>query len=247
MAHESTPRRPASAAPAASPARSPSRRARSAQKPAKVKHGALGERTGSKKKSAVAEPVRDANSDLGRSLGPLMRQARKHQQLTLQQVAERSDLSVSYLSQIERNLLTPSVGTLKRIALALDIPTGQLIAPGSGAARAMVAVLRRNHRKRVAFPQSNSVYELLMPDFRRRVSALWLTAEPGAQSGPAQSHEGEDIVIVLQGQLSVEVADHWYELKAGDSICFNSELPHRWSNRRKQVAQAIWISSPAYL
>jgi len=186
-------------------------------------------------------------SDLGRSLGPLMRQARKRQHLTLQQVAERAELSVSYLSQIERNLLTPSVGTLKRIAAALGIATGQLIAPDAGAARPMVSVLRKNERKRVAFPQSSISYELLMPDFRRRASALWLNAEPGGESGPAQSHEGEDIVIVLQGQLSVDVAGTWHELKAGDSICFNSELPHRWCNRGARAAQAIWISSPPYL
>ena len=176
-----------------------------------------------------------------------MRQARKRQQLTLQKVADRSNLSVSYISQIERNLLTPSVGTLKRIARALDIPTGQLIAPDCGAARSMVVVLRKNQRKRVAFPQSSISYELLMPDFRRRASALWLIGKPGAESGPAQTHEGEDIVIVLKGQLSVDVAGTWHELNAGDSICFNSELPHRWCNRRRQIAEAIWISSPPYL
>ena len=176
-----------------------------------------------------------------------MRQARKRQQLTLQQVALRAELSVGYLSQSERNLLTPSGGTLKRIAAALDIPTGQLIAPDANGVRTMVSVLRKHQRKRVAFPQSSIRYELLMPDFRRRASALWLVGEPGAESGPAQSHEGEDIVIVLNGRLSVDVAGTWYELAAGDSICFNSELPHRWCNRGTRMAQAIWISSPPYL
>src|SRR5690242_2036237 len=95
-----------------------------------------------------------ARSDLGRALGPLMREARKREQLTLQEVAQRAELSVSYLSQIERNLLTPSVGTLKRIAGALGIPTGQLIAPEASTPRPLVAVLRKSQRKRVAFPQS---------------------------------------------------------------------------------------------
>ncbi len=189
----------------------------------------------------------EAQSDLARALGALMREARKRKQLTLQQVAERADLSVSYLSQIERDLLTPSVGTLKRIAAALGVATGQLIAPDAGAARPIVAVLRRRQRKRVAFPQSSISYELLMPDFRRRASALWVTANPGGESGPPQTHEGEDVVIVLQGALTVDVAGTWYELKAGDSICFNSELPHRWCNRGARVATAIWISSPPYL
>lgn len=198
------------------------------------KHGAT---------SSAGETV----SDLGRSLGPLMRQARKRQQSTLQQVAQRTDLSVSYLSQIERNLLTPTVGTLKRIATALGIPTGQLIAPEAGTTRTLVSVLRKHERKRIAFPQSSITYDLLMPDFRRRASALWLVGNPGAESGPAQSHEGEDIVIVLKGHLSVDVAGTWYELEEGDSICFNSELPHRWCNRGARITQAVWISSPPYL
>jgi transcriptional regulator with XRE-family HTH domain len=195
----------------------------------------------------AALPAGDGAADLGRSLGPLMRQARKRQSSTLHQVAQRAGLSVSYLSQIERNLLTPSVATLKRIAGALDIPTGQLITPDANGARTMVSVLRKHERKRVAFPQSSIRYELLMPDFRRRASALWLVGDPGAASGPAQSHEGEDMVIVLHGRLSVDVAGTWYDLNAGDSICFNSELPHRWCNRGARIAQAIWISSPPYL
>lgn len=188
----------------------------------------------------------DGEADIGRSLGPVLREARKRQHLTLQQVANRADLSVSYLSQIERNLLTPSVGTLKRIAQALGIATGELIAPDTGAGRAMVSILRRNQRRRVTFPQSSISYELLVPDFRRRASAMWLTAQPGGESGPEHTHEGEDIVVVLQGQLTVEVAGQRHDLRAGDSICFNSELPHRWSNRGKQVAKAIWMSSPPY-
>lgn len=193
----------------------------------------------------AAEPDDAARSAVGSSLGPVIRRERQRHELTLQQVADRSKLSVSYLSQIERNLLTPSVSTLKRIASALDIPAGDLMfAPQPGSTRTMVAVMRKDERKRLAFPQSTISYELLTPDLRRRSSALWLRAEPGADSGPALTHEGEDIVIVLEGQLSVDVAGVWHELDAGDSIYFNSELSHRWANRRKQVAEAIWISSP---
>jgi transcriptional regulator with XRE-family HTH domain len=182
---------------------------------------------------------------VGHSLGPVIRRARQKHKLTLQQVADRSELSVSYISQIERNLLTPSVGTLKRIASALDIPAGELMfAPQPGATRRMVAVMRKGQHKRLAFPESSITYSLLTPDLRRRSSALWLVAEPGAESGSAMTHEGEDIVIVLKGRLSVDVAGAWHDLDAGDSITFNSELSHRWCNRSGRVAEAIWISSP---
>jgi transcriptional regulator with XRE-family HTH domain len=204
-------------------------------------------KTGVRGKPAAPVHHDESDTDVGRSLGPIIRRARHRQQLTLQQVADRSKLSVSYISQIERNLLTPTVAALKRIAASLDIPAGQLMfAQQGGAAKTRVAVLRKGQRKHIGFPQSSITYELLTPDLRGRVSALWLVADPGADSGPEQAHEGEDIVIVMQGQLSVDVAGTWHDLTAGDSICFNSELPHRWSNRRKQVAQAIWISSPPY-
>jgi transcriptional regulator with XRE-family HTH domain len=201
----------------------------------------------SRSRKAQEDENGGAETDIGRSLGPVIRRARKRLQLTLQNVAERSNLSVSYISQIERNLLMPTISALKRIADALDIPAGNLMfAQVAGSSKRMVAVLRKGHRKHVGFPQSSISYELLTPDLRRRVSALWLVADPGADSGPALTHEGEDIVIVLQGQLSVDVAGTRHDLKAGDSIYFNSELSHRWCNTRKQIAQAIWISSPPY-
>ncbi|HET8833000.1 MAG TPA: cupin domain-containing protein [Casimicrobiaceae bacterium] len=216
-----------------------------ANTPAQAKRGRRG--TGARHGATPAHDTdADTKTDVGRSLGPMIRRSRKRKELTLQQLADRADLSVSYISQIERNLLTPTVASLKRIAAALDIPAGQLMFAEAGSAKSLVAVLRKGHRKHVRFPQSSISYELLTPDLRRRVSALWLVANPGAEGGPALTHEGEDMVIVLQGQLSVDVAGTWHDLKAGDSIYFNSELSHRWCNRRKQVAQAIWISSPPY-
>ena len=206
-------------------------------------------RSGRAARRGAAQPPAHApaapDDAVGHSLGPVIRRARQKHKLTLQQVADRSELSVSYISQIERNLLTPSVGTLKRIASALDIPAGELMfAPQPGATRRMVAVMRKGQHKRLAFPESSITYSLLTPDLRRRSSALWLVAEPGAESGSAMTHEGEDIVIVLKGRLSVDVAGAWHDLDAGDSITFNSELSHRWCNRSGRVAEAIWISSP---
>jgi len=190
-------------------------------------------------------PAPSTTPEPGQSIGTLIRKARKLRHQTLEDVARLSDLSVSYLSQIERSLLHPSVATLKRIADALHIPAGKLMfAAEARASRPTVAVLRAGQRKRVSFPQSSISYELLTPDLRRRSSLLWLVAEPGAESGAPLTHEGEDVVVVLKGRLAVEVGGAWHELSAGDSIYFNSEFPHRWCNREKTPAEAIWVSSP---
>ena len=87
-------------------------------------------------------------------------------------------------------------------------------------------------------------YEMLTPDLRRRMSIFWLDAPPHSKSGPAFSHEGEDAVVVLKGSLKVEIGGVWHELKKGDSLYFNSELPHRWVNETGRPAQIMWISTP---
>ncbi len=179
------------------------------------------------------------------SIGAEIRKARKHRDMTLMQLGKRTSLSVSYLSQIERSLLTPSVSTLKRIADALRIAAGSLMfKPDRNVALAHAAVVRRHERKRITLPASNISYELLTPDLRRKVSMFWIQARAGAVSGPVISHEGEDGVVVLKGKLKVEVAGVWHDLQTGDSIYFNSELPHRWKNDSKRPTEAIWMSCP---
>ena len=178
------------------------------------------------------------------SLGNAIRTHRKLKDMTLLDLAKRAEFSISYLSQIERNLLTPSIDTLRRLAEVLGIPAGQLMLRDARQPTSPVAVVRRSERKQLAFPGSNIHYELLTPDMRRRASLLWVEAPPGSESGPLFSHEGEDGVVVLKGSIEVEVGSVWHQLEAGDSIYFNAKIPHRWRNSGGVIAQAVWLSTP---
>lgn len=204
-----------------------------------------------KKRSAISNEINIKDSlafssyDKTSSVGSLIRKTRKELGFSLQYVADRSGLSVSFVSQAERSVLTPSVSSLKKIATALEIPAGILMFnSGDNSGGTMVSVIRRNDRKKIVLPQSNAHYELITPDMRRRASMLSLTADAGAQSGPTLSHYGEDCVVVLQGALDIQVGDMWHKLKRGDSIYFNSEIPHRWQNSTKSKAIALWMSTP---
>jgi transcriptional regulator with XRE-family HTH domain len=200
----------------------------------------------------MAQPIRSDQpasapiEESATSLGAAIRTHRKAAGLTLQEVAQKADLSISYLSQIERNLLTPSLSTLKRVADVLSIPAGELMFSSDGASGpgTAIGVVRRKSRKRLFFPGSDICYEMLTPDMRRRASLLWIVAPPGSESGSVFSHEGEDGVVVLSGVLDVEVGDVWHVLEAGDSIYFNAELSHRWRNSHSEPVEAIWLSTP---
>jgi transcriptional regulator with XRE-family HTH domain len=178
------------------------------------------------------------------TLGQAIRAHRKNAGMTLVDLAKKADFSISYLSQIERDLLTPSIATLRRVADALAIPAGQLLLKNGTRANSPVAVVRRNERKQLAFPGSSVHYELLTPDMRRRSSLLWVEAPAGSDSGPVFSHEGEDGVVVLKGTIEVEVGSVWHRLQRGDCIYFNAGIPHRWRNSGSEPAEAIWLSTP---
>jgi transcriptional regulator with XRE-family HTH domain len=195
---------------------------------------------------ASVQPVMTENGEEFASLGSTIRNRRKQAGLTLQEVADRAEFSISFLSQVERNLLTPSLSTLKRVADILSIPAGQLMfAPnGKPTFSAPMGIVRRQERKRLFFPGSEIAYELLTPDMRRKSSLLWLAAPPGSESGTSFAHDGEDGVVVLKGELEVEVGGVWHSLQAGDSIYFNAGLLHRWRNTGKSLAEAIWLSTP---
>lgn len=179
------------------------------------------------------------------SMGGIIRKARLDRSMILQELSGKADLSISFLSQVERNLLTPSVSALKRIADVLDIPAGSLMFGAESRKGGVgIGLVRRGNRKRVVFPDSKIEYEMLTPDLRRRMSVLWLKAPPHAESGPVFAHDGEDTVIVLKGRLRIEIGGVWYELAKGDSIYFSSELPHRWQNNANTVAEVVWVSTP---
>lgn len=197
------------------------------------------------KKKVVARKPEAAVQVRQGSLGSIIRKARLERRMVLQELADKAELSISFLSQIERDLLSPSVSAVKRIADVLDIPAGSLMF-GAETRKGGVGIglVRHDGRKRVVFPDSRIEYEMLTPDLRRRMSVLWLKAPPHAESGPVFSHNGEDAVIVLKGRLEVEIGGVWHELSKGDSLYFDSELPHRWRNSSDSVAEVIWVSTP---
>ncbi|MFZ5781713.1 MAG: helix-turn-helix domain-containing protein [Pseudomonadota bacterium] len=201
-------------------------------------------KTEKNRKTAGRKPLSPAEIGTG-SLGSIIRKARLGKGMVLQDLADKADLSISFLSQVERNLLTPSISALKRIADVLDIPAGSLMFGAESRKGGVgIGLVRRGSRKRVVFPDSRIEYEMLTPDLRRRMSVLWLKAPPHGESGPVFSHDGEDAVIVLKGRLRIEIGGVWYDLASGDSLYFSSELPHRWRNDSAKPAEVIWISTP---
>lgn len=185
------------------------------------------------------------------ALGSRLRLARLRQGLRLKDVASRSGFSVSFLSQVERGLANPSVGSLKRLADALGVSgaslffgpeseeTDPLPRNGSG------PVVRASQRKTIRYPDSEMTYQLVVPDLTRSLEVLWLEAPPGSSTGEERyAHSGEECVLVIAGELLLTVGEESWTLEEGDSLYFQGDQPHGWINAGDKTALAVWISTP---
>ncbi|MCD7059545.1 helix-turn-helix domain-containing protein [Pelagibacterium xiamenense] len=176
-------------------------------------------------------------------VGALIRALRKKQHLTLQQLGDAAQLSVGYLSQLERDHATPSLGTLAQIARALEVGVDYFIA----APNPTQAHTRAGERPRFSVDGSSIVYERLGAEFPgNTLSSFLMTVPPGYRSETV-SHEGEEIIYVLEGELTQWLAGEEMVMRTGDSLHFRGNLPHAWANHTDNPTRLLWTGTLAML
>lgn len=176
-------------------------------------------------------------------LGATIRRLREERNLSLKEVAMRSDLTPSFLSQVERNLTSPSVASLRKVAQAFGVPLTALF---QGPSMPENHVVRRKDRRQLIHPRRQWSDYLLTPNLTGKLQVILSVIEPGGGSGDeAYAHDSdEECVIILRGRLEFWVGSDWYLLEEGDSIVFESRVPHRNSNPGPGQAEVLWITTP---
>lgn len=178
-------------------------------------------------------------------VGERLRACRHRLGLSLKSLAERSQLSIGMLSQIERGISDPSLRTLSRLRAALGVPLSELF--GEQPTPTATIILRADAGRRLDFPDLQISKRLVSPGTARQIEMMMIELEPDGDSGPdPYSHEGEECGYVLEGQLSLTVAGANYDLKSGDTFQFASELPHRFQNSGPTRARILWIVTPPF-
>lgn len=175
-------------------------------------------------------------------LGPTIRAARQRGGLTLRAVAERAGVTESFLSQVERDLASPSIATLRRIAVALGTSIGSLL--DDAAPRGQL--VRAGERRVVTYPGLAARDEFLTEGSEGRLQVILSIIEPGGGTGPdAYAHESdEECLVVLEGRLDLWVGSEEYHLGEGDAIRYSSRIPHRNQNPGPGTARALFIITP---
>lgn len=155
-------------------------------------------------------------------LGNRLHKRRNELQLTLRDLAEKTNLTPSFLSQLERGLANPSLSSLQRLSDALGVPLLYFIEGQPSQS----PVVRAGSRSKLDLDDDRVSYELLTPDLTGSVEVLLGKMQSDCQNIVRKlSVETEETIFVLEGTLLVGLSENEYVLNAGDSIRFaGSEL-----------------------
>lgn len=175
-------------------------------------------------------------------IGKRIRNRRNELGLSLRALSEQVDLTASFISQLERDQVDPSIKSLRRIADALRVPLFYFLAEDAETD----PVVRKGSRKRLQLPRSKVVCELLTPNIHRKMEVFMVRVDP-TRGNIAQSlsEPTEECIVVLEGCLCVELADKTYDLDAGDSIYFEGPTLRSISAKGDQTAVFYSAMTPA--
>jgi transcriptional regulator with XRE-family HTH domain len=181
-------------------------------------------------------------------VGEKVRELRERRGLSLQEMAERTGYSSALLSQIENHMISPPLGALIKIAKALEVKVGTFFGEEP---REHFTIVRKQERKHVSrFASKEGVsygyaYESLGFDKKdRHLEPFLITLEPATvRTEKLSTHEGEEFIFILEGEMEVILGTHKDVLYPGDCIYYDSAIPHKVQCHREmptKILAVIW-------
>ena len=192
------------------------------------------------KRTAKAEPAMDV------AVGQRIRELRRTRAMSLETVAARTDLSIGFISQIERGLSSPSLRVLATLADVLGVGIAGLFGAKESTGSAPDAVVtRQRQRAKLNLWRTGISKQLLSPaGSEGRLNLFLVHMEPGGSTGDElYTHDGEEAGLVISGEMKLTVDAESWTLKQGDSFRFASRRPHRFSNPSDDSkAVVLWVN-----
>ena len=197
-------------------------------------------------------------------LSSIIRKQRQAKNMTLKDMSEKTKLSVSFLSDIERGVAKPSMVSMRKIARALGISLLSFtddadeseafqmparVDQGTSSASKYITnakVVYAGQRKKLGYPDRPGYYELLTPDLNRQLEVLYVKIEPGFETGPEPIVDppGEKFIHVLKGSYQITINNESYTLSPGDSIYYPADASVYFSNMGESSVELILAVTP---
>lgn len=176
-------------------------------------------------------------------IGPKVRALRKQAGLSLQQLAEQSNVSAAAIHKIEQSGMVPTITTLLKIAGALGRPVSYFVDESDASSDPTVFTPAELDRPIYTSHAGIDLAGVSGPYGRFQLAGARATIVPGATSGDVMlEHPGEELVHVLDGELEFQVGARVYRLGPGDSLHFRTVQQHSWRNPTDAPATALWMA-----
>lgn len=171
-----------------------------------------------------------------------IRQIRLQNRLVLEEVARRTGFTKSYLSMVESGKKSPPIATLSKIAQALSVDMAIFFEKRNP--EEQLTLVRKGNRETVVRDGTlfGYRYESIAPTKRRKKMEPFIITLPNKSKEEDRfDHEGEELFYVLKGKIRFYYGDKEYLLKEGDSVYFDSSIPHRGEGVGKSLAKALTV------
>ena len=172
-------------------------------------------------------------------IGNKLKELRVLKGLTQEELADRSELSKGFISQLERNLTSPSITTLMDILQCLGTSIGEFF---NEAPDEQIVFGKQDYFVKEDTEYKNEIKWIIPNAQKNTIEPIYLTLQAGGSTCPDTPHEGEEFGYGLQGAVSIHLGNKTYKAKKGESFYYTADKTHFLSS--KNGATLIWVSSP---
>ena len=175
------------------------------------------------------------------NIGQKVRELRIAKNLTQEELADRSELSKGFISQLERDLTSPSIATLMDILQCLGTTVSEFFQEEP---EDQIVFQNEDYFEKIDY-ELGSKTEWIIPNAQKNMmEPIRLTLAPGGATYPDLPHEGEEFGYVLQGSVKIHVGNKVYKAKKGESFYFTPHAKHYIEASSSSGARLIWVSTP---
>lgn len=173
------------------------------------------------------------------SIGKRIKEIRMINGLTQEELADRAELSKGFISQVERDLTSPSIATLEDILQCLGVDIADFFAK----AEPVQTVFGEEDYFVKEEKDSGVKIEWIVPNAQKNaMEPIRVTLEPGGETMLDAPHEGEEFGYVMEGSVDILIGDKTISAKAGETFYYKADKSHRLGSEKG--ARLIWISTP---
>ncbi|HOD93727.1 MAG TPA: XRE family transcriptional regulator [Clostridia bacterium] len=174
-------------------------------------------------------------------IGGKIKQLRLLNSLTQQELADRSELSKGYISQLERNIITPTITTLQDVLTGLGTNLADFF---SGSYASQIVYKKKDMVTKKDETEGRQIMWVVPDCQKNSMEPIIMTLQPGGISYQDDPHEGEEFGFVLEGNIKLEINDKKYTVTKGQSFYFKSDAKHLIRNTTGKKAVVLWVTTP---